>query len=354
MFCRPSELDLNYQQGAFVGFMDSRPKLSVMYRHYAGEAAVIVANGPSLDVATLDKLSGLTTFAANKIYTAYPDTNWRPDFYLVNDKLVAQQNRDRILGLKSQKIFTSSVFDELKEDANALFIESGSSSAWRASARPPAESISAVNELWVPPDWNPVSGLRAGNSVTNFALKIEFWMGFDTVYVIGLDHRFILDEAVSGEQVYVNSVMISDGSLQNHFSSNYRESGEKWTFPQLELMADDFDRAREVYESVGRKIVNATPDSAYQGWTFGSIPEQTQVYNFGKEKENDISEPNNTISAIITAYNAEKTLARAIESVFAQNSPVDEIIIVNDGSTDLTGEILEHYSDLHENLIRVI
>lgn len=350
-----SPLELSYQQrgGARVNFKDSRPKLSAMHRQCAGEAAVVVANGPSLDVTSLEKLSGFTTFAANKIYKAYTDTNWRPDFYLVNDKLVAQQNRDQILGLKSQKIFAHSVFDELKEDANALFIESGSSSAWRASA-PPAEMINAFKELWVPPDWNPVSGMRAGNSVTNFALKIAFWMGFDTVYVIGLDHHFSLDETVSGEKAYGNSVMISDGSNQNHFSSSYRESGEKWTFPQLELMADDFDRAREVYESVGRNIVNATPNSAYQGWTFGSIPKETQVYSFGKETKKNSSRPNNTIAAIITAYNAEKTLSRAIESVLAQSSPVDEIIIVNDGSTDLTGEILEQYSDLHENFIRVI
>ena len=52
-----------------------------------------------------------------------------------------------------------------------------------------------------------------------------------------------------------------------------------------------------------------------------------------------------TISAIIPAYNAEKYLARSIDSVLAQTCPVDEIIVVDDGSTDKTAEIIKRYGD---------
>ena len=40
------------------------------------------------------------------------------------------------------------------------------------------------------------------------------------------------------------------------------------------------------------------------------------------------------ISAIIPSYNRAQTLERAIDSVLQQTSPVDEIILVDDGSTD--------------------
>ena len=44
-------------------------------------------------------------------------------------------------------------------------------------------------------------------------------------------------------------------------------------------------------------------------------------------------------SVVIPAFNAEKTLARAIESVRAQSWPAHEIIVVDDGSTDASAEV---------------
>lgn len=46
-----------------------------------------------------------------------------------------------------------------------------------------------------------------------------------------------------------------------------------------------------------------------------------------------------SISCIIPAWNAEKFLAEAVASVQSQSHPVDEIIVVDDGSTDRTAEV---------------
>lgn len=49
-------------------------------------------------------------------------------------------------------------------------------------------------------------------------------------------------------------------------------------------------------------------------------------------------------SVIIPVYNAEKTLNRCVDSVLAENDPDCEIILVNDGSTDRSGEICADYA----------
>ena len=51
------------------------------------------------------------------------------------------------------------------------------------------------------------------------------------------------------------------------------------------------------------------------------------------------------ITVIIGAYNAERYLGEAIESVLAQTYRDFELIVVDDGSTDRTGEIAASYGD---------
>ena len=50
-----------------------------------------------------------------------------------------------------------------------------------------------------------------------------------------------------------------------------------------------------------------------------------------------------TISVVIPAYNAGHTLSAALDSVLAQTHPPDEVIVVDDGSTDATATIAGAY-----------
>ncbi|MBR1533837.1 MAG: glycosyltransferase family 2 protein [Ruminococcus sp.] len=59
------------------------------------------------------------------------------------------------------------------------------------------------------------------------------------------------------------------------------------------------------------------------------------------------------ISVIIPVYNAGPYIARCLDSVLAQTFPCFEVILVDDGSTDNSGEICDEYA-LKDNRIKVI
>jgi glycosyltransferase involved in cell wall biosynthesis len=59
------------------------------------------------------------------------------------------------------------------------------------------------------------------------------------------------------------------------------------------------------------------------------------------------------VSIIVPAYNTDKFLAAALESVLSQTRKDWELIVVNDGSTDKTGTIAEAFSQI-DNRIRVV
>lgn len=50
-----------------------------------------------------------------------------------------------------------------------------------------------------------------------------------------------------------------------------------------------------------------------------------------------------TVSVVIPAYNIGKLVGRAIDSVLAQTYQPDEIIVVDDGSTDSTADVIKSY-----------
>lgn len=64
-------------------------------------------------------------------------------------------------------------------------------------------------------------------------------------------------------------------------------------------------------------------------------------------------EINKKISVIVTAYNIEEYLSRCVDSLLEQTYSNLEIILVDDGSTDKTGEICDKYAEKSDN-IRVI
>lgn len=57
------------------------------------------------------------------------------------------------------------------------------------------------------------------------------------------------------------------------------------------------------------------------------------------------------LSVIVPVYNVANYLPECIDSILAQNIPNMEILLINDGSTDNSVEIVQDYADRYENII---
>jgi glycosyltransferase involved in cell wall biosynthesis len=62
--------------------------------------------------------------------------------------------------------------------------------------------------------------------------------------------------------------------------------------------------------------------------------------------------PRPSISVVIGAYQAERFIAQTLESILGQTRPPDEIIVVDDGSTDGTASELEKFADSIRIVVR--
>jgi glycosyltransferase involved in cell wall biosynthesis len=60
-----------------------------------------------------------------------------------------------------------------------------------------------------------------------------------------------------------------------------------------------------------------------------------------------------TVSILIPCYNHAKFVPQAIESAIKQSYPVHEIVVVNDGSTDNSAEVLEGLAKKYQGIVKV-
>lgn len=66
-----------------------------------------------------------------------------------------------------------------------------------------------------------------------------------------------------------------------------------------------------------------------------------------------MSDSGNSVSVVIPVYNVERYLERCMNTVLAQTVPFDEIILVDDGSTDKSGAMCDAYAEIYSQ-VRVV
>lgn len=217
--------------------------LSLLRNRHAGRRAFVIGNGPSLRIADLDRLKDEVTFASNKIYLAYDQTDWRPTYYSVEDHLVIKNNWDRIAGLQgSLKIFPGNVRDFGYHAADTIFVP----------FHPPKSFADPLSDPAFPDFSDDLShGICWGSTIVYSQIQMAAFMGCAEICLIGLDHFFHLPSQKIG------NVYLHEGE-QNHFHPDYRAPGERWHQPNLDVLEVSYARARAHCEARGIRILNAS------------------------------------------------------------------------------------------------
>jgi hypothetical protein len=209
---------------------------------YAGNSCVIVGNGPSLKISDLNMLKHVVTFASNKIYLAFDETDWRPTFYTVVDIIVAKNNIEDIKKLDVKKLFSNAILQIFRDSKAYYFNE--------------FMTRFEKEEYQFPFSKDITLGVNSGYTVVYNQLQLAYYMGFKTVYLIGVDYNFKIPRQTKEDSHY-KEVLVNDNEI-NHFHPNYRMYGETWAKPDLDAQLNAYKMAEKIYNESGRKIYNAS------------------------------------------------------------------------------------------------
>jgi len=193
-----------------------------------------MANGPSLKTTDLSLLQNEITFGMNRIYLLFDQLPYTPTYYVCINEIVLEEFASDIQNLPMPKFlnwnrrrfFTTS-------DPNTLFLRS---------------SLSLTDHF----GYEPGQALFSGGTVTFTTLQLAYFMGFQEVILVGLDHSY-------AEKGTPNKLEVrSEEKDQSHFHPNYFPKGVRWQLPDLLRSEVAYQMARDAFEADGRKILDAT------------------------------------------------------------------------------------------------
>ena len=168
-----------------------------------GEKCIIVGNGPSLLADDLEVVykKGIETFATNRIFKIFDQTDWRPTYYVSEDILLMEDAQDIIRDMDVEKRFIPINLKWFQgvdiPNADYFYIEYN-------------KEITETFNLSI----DIPHCIRCRGTVTVTCLQLAIYMGFSEIYLIGVDHSF-------AKMFDRNGNVVIDDSIKNHFTDDY-------------------------------------------------------------------------------------------------------------------------------------
>ena len=222
-----------------------RPRLRALrdtFRHR--RRCFVIGNGPSLNRTDLSQLEGEVTFCTNAFFLKFPDLTWRPTFHVVEDHLVAEDRASEINSLTGiTKIYPAYLAYCLDAGPETVFINHRARKSF-----PEGFDFSK----------DAAAVTYTGCTVTFTCLQLAYYLGFDEIFLVGVDADYKIPETARIGETYGTSVIDMDSDDPNHFHPDYFGKGKRWHDPQTEKMIEAYTEAKKVVEASGRRIINST------------------------------------------------------------------------------------------------
>ena len=210
---------------------------------YQGKRCFIIGNGPSLTPRDLDMLQNEYTFASNRIFKIYEQTQWRPTFYCCQDSVV---------------------LDDIKEQFKKVIPQSDLAFLAMSEYKTCHEHVKDVpNILWLPLRFIPPKKNRyafskdaekqviEGLTVTYSCIQLAVHMGFSEIYLLGVDHNYAIEFDAEGNVISQNK------GLKNYFGGEENQN-LAGTPPKVIEMTRAFISAQRYSKNGNFQIYNAT------------------------------------------------------------------------------------------------
>lgn len=231
-------------------FFANKQKIRNLHNKYKGNRCFIIGNGPSLNNLDITKLNYEYTFAVNGIFYKTDEMGFRPFFYVVEDQHVIRDNKARI----SEFVTRENGIKFLPSRFRPLFLNSKGETFYLNMNRGFYDDLSSYYET---PRFSVdvSSNIYCGQSVTIVNLQLAYYLGFETVYMIGMDFNYSLPKST----IVDGHTYLSTEDDVNHFHPDYFGKGKKWHDPKLDNVLKCYKLCKLMYELDNRKIINATP-----------------------------------------------------------------------------------------------
>ncbi len=212
---------------------------------YKGQRCFVIGNGPSLTAKDLDKLKNEVTFASNRIYKIFDQTDWRPTYFTIFDEGVGRSEGviDGINSFKCEMKFVREegqyIFGKIK--GPVCYVRSLSSRKYLDNPNFSEDMTEKTYSI---------------ATVTYISLQLARHMGFSEIYLLGMDNQYAFSMLKDG------TIVKSDNG-KNYFSDKDGESQKKHEqIPKYAPATWEMDVAYSFAEKYSRehgfRIYNAT------------------------------------------------------------------------------------------------
>ena len=207
---------------------------------HRGNRCFIIGNGPSLTAEDLTTLSdhGEITFAFNRIYHIFDQTEWRPTYYISQDGKMLKGCADEVNRLDANIKFVPAEL-EWYEGIHII-----NAHLFHISNEEINENVPAFSE-------NIANHICNSKTVVYTAIQIAVYMGIREIYLIGVDHHFHTSMNAKGE-------IVVDPAAKDYFSDKYNSDKDQLYIPNTDVSTLTFVAAKQYADAHSIRIYNAT------------------------------------------------------------------------------------------------